>query len=146
MTENEKATICRLRWRELGCAEIAEALGLPEGTVKTYCARNALRDSDLEALFEARREFAVGVVCICCGAALDQSPGHRHKRFCSDACRLAWWNAHRDVVNRKNAHVFICAACGREFSSYDPNRKFCSTPCYMNYRFPSVIKSKDEDQ
>lgn len=135
MTDREKESVSRMRRRGFGYADIARALGIPDGTVKTYCKRNCLQDADLELTYGAWRDFAVPLECRQCGKPLVQGERHKPRSFCSDSCRLAWWNSHRNEVRRKGAHVMACAICGEAFSSYDPNRKFCSTSCYVQSRF-----------
>lgn len=135
MTEREKESTLRLRSRGCGYADIARALGLPEATVKTFCSRNRLLDADLERLYDARRDFSVPLTCLQCGVALGQDAKHKPKRFCSESCRRAWWNARRDAINKKGAHIIACASCGKVFLSYDSHRKFCSHPCYIASRF-----------
>lgn len=52
------------------------------------------------------------------------------KSFCSDACRAAWWNAHRTQVRRKATRTFCCARRGMQFSRYGVTRRsFCSRSC-----------------
>lgn len=135
MTESEKERIRNMRWRDAAYLDIAAALGLPEATVKTFCRRNRLQDSDLQVLKTARQDFAIPAVCIQCGALLVQGIKQKPKRFCSDNCRLAWWNSHREVVKQKKAQKLMCAACGKEFRGYNAGRKFCSHACYIRTRF-----------
>ena len=64
------------------------------------------------------------------------TPGAKRKMFCSDACRVAWWNCHKDLVTRKAVYMIPCAGCGKVFKSYgNRNRKYCSHGCYINARF-----------
>ena len=73
--------------------------------------------------------------CENCGRLVQHTPGHRKKRFCSDACRWTWWNSHPDRVKRKAYYTLTCCQCGEEFDSYgNQNRKFCSRECYYASR------------
>lgn len=135
MTEREKEQIRSMRWRDAAYKEISESLGVSEATIKTFCRRNQLTDTDLLALKSARQDFAIPALCIQCGKPLDQGMKQKPKRFCSDKCRLSWWNTHRDDVKQKNVQKLVCAACGKGFSSYNAGRKFCSHACYIKARF-----------
>ena len=60
---------------------------------------------------------------------------YRPKKFCSDKCRMAWWNAHQDQVTRNAHYSFVCAQCGENFTVYgNASRKFCSRACYLTSR------------
>ena len=53
-----------------------------------------------------------------------------------EKCRLAWWNEHRDSMNRKAVYRLTCAYCGEVFDSYgNKSRKYCSHACYIKDRF-----------
>ena len=116
MTWQEQRTVLKLLSGGAGYKKIATQLGLPVNTVKSFCRR---------------QNGGTEQVCANCGAALVQTPHHKAKRFCSDRCRMAWWNAHQDQVNRKAVYVLTCKYCGKEFESYG-NRKrvYCSRGCY----------------
>ena len=76
--------------------------------------------------------------CLCeyCGKDVKQLPGRKLKRFCSDKCRMAWWNQHQENVNRKANYDYVCAYCGKAFTAYgNANRKYCSHECYIEDRF-----------
>ena len=135
MTNTQKERIQRMRWRDCSYIEISEALGVPEATIKSFCRRNNLQDADLQTLKAAREDFAIPVVCTQCGLMLEQGAKRKPRRFCSDKCRLAWWNSHRHEINHKKIRKLICAACGNEFKSYDAGRKYCSHACYIQTRF-----------
>ena len=78
-------------------------------------------------------------VCEQCGKPIEQNPGRKRKRFCCDACRNKWWNAHLELVKRKAVYTYTCPTCGKEFTVYgNSHRKFCSHACYIAYRFGGV--------
>ncbi len=117
MVQREVNEIVRLQRCGYGYKKIAQITGLPVNGVKTYCRRHPL----------AQGNDADVTVCKQCGKVVTQEPHRKQKLFCSDACRMAWWNAHPGRVNRKAYYTFTCALCGRAFESYgNPNRKFCS--------------------
>lgn len=66
---------------------------------------------------------------------LCRTVGAKEKHFCSDKCRMIWWSAHPEVVNRQALHPFTCAHCGEHCQSYSKkNRKYCSRACYGKAR------------
>lgn len=129
MVQNEIDEIVRLQHCGYGYKRIAQLTGLPINTVKTYCRRHPLSVVDEENM----------TVCRQCGRPIEQQPHRKQKLFCSDACRMVWWNAHPGRVKRKAYYTFTCASCGRAFESYgNHNRKFCSRACYAQYRASEV--------
>ncbi|WP_173452030.1 RNA polymerase subunit sigma-70 [Eubacterium pyruvativorans] len=124
MTNNEKLKIDLLRSEGNGYKRIASETGIPIGTVKAY-----LRRKD-------KAKKAMDHRCPNCGKYVEQTPGRKEKKFCSDACRMAWWNRHPDAVNRKAVYTYNCAYCGGEFLAYgNVRRKYCSHACYIKDRF-----------
>ena len=108
--------IQRLRQEGYGYVRTAQMLGLPENTVKSFCRRHPLS-------IAASSSRAEGL-CPQCGAKVD---GRR--RFCSDACRAAWWNDHREHPNGKSQSRFVCMNCRESFTGYSSqNPKY-----YTNY-------------
>jgi hypothetical protein len=119
MKQQQKEKIIKMRQDGFSYSRISKALGVSENTVKSICRRNNLG-------FQKD-----GIFCLQCGTPLAQTAGVKQKRFCSDKCRLAWWNNHPEAVNRKAIYTFICPVCGLEFESYgNKNRKYCSRTCY----------------
>lgn len=127
MTDAEKEKIRFWRCEGLGYGTIAARLGLSENTVKSFCRRNQLTGV-------ASKE----PLCVCrhCGQAISQLPKRKTRKFCSEACRRAWWKAHPELVHRQAFYLIICAHCGKEFKSYgNQTRKYCSHACYIAARF-----------
>ena len=91
MTNEQKMMIISLRNEGLGYRRVAGRLGISENTVKSFCRR--YKGDEPEA--------PVPGTCKCCGAPVTQTPGRKEKKFCSDECRVKWWNANPDQVNRK---------------------------------------------
>lgn len=113
MTDAQKENIRYLRGEGLGYRAIAARLGISENTVKSFCRRNNLTGV-------ASKEPPQ--VCRQCGQPLAKAPKRKERKFCSEACRRAWWKAHPELVDRKAFYTLTCAECGKEFSSYG-NRK-----------------------
>lgn len=110
-----------LRQQGKGAAEIAEALHLPVNTIKSYLRRHP--------------EVDTSRVCPQCGRPVAQKEGRKEKKFCSDKCRMAWWNSHQSEIKKEAYYTLVCQFCGKEFESYgNQRRKFCSRKCYGNHR------------
>lgn len=131
MTHEEKDRIRILRMRGDSYSSIAAALSLPEGTIKTYCNRSGIKKSDTN-------------LCECCGKPVEQMPERKQKRFCSDKCRLTWWNQNRDKLVRRSGMKKQCPVCGTAFESYDAARKYCCHACYIQDRFGKARFAHDQ--
>lgn len=130
MTDNQKDQIAAMRKGGSGYKRIAQALNLSESTVKSFCKRNGLVSA------EPVNISATANGCKCCGVTVPQAAGRKEKKFCSDRCRMKWWNAHLDLVNRKANYEFVCPVCKRTYTAYgNKNRKYCSHECYIEDRF-----------
>lgn len=124
MTISEKEQILQFQRNGLGYKKIASTLGLPVNGVKTFCRRHPVSDK---------------AKCLFCGAKLTIIPHKKTKKFCSDKCRMAWWNSHPELVKRKAIYTHTCAHCGRSFESYgNRHRIYCSRACYALARRKDV--------
>ena len=131
MTDQQKKQIMAMRLRGDSHAVIADALGLSRNTVKSFCLRN-LRPEPLEV----QAAPALTGTCAQCSTGFVLCPGHRQRRFCSDRCRMTWWNAHRDLLKSKIKVENTCACCGKRFMGYEQQRReFCSHACYIAHRY-----------
>lgn len=137
MTEQQKQQIEKLRRDGYGYIKIAQALGVSQNTVKSYCRRKNLTGSLGTQQPKMRMPSDDGEhFCLCCGTPVVQNPGRKVKKFCSDICRNKWWNHNLDKVNRKANYDFICPHCKKPFTVYgNANRKYCSHECYVADRF-----------
>lgn len=117
MTQELKETIIKLKKSGLGYKAISKETGISLDTVKSIIKRS-------------KEKECLGT-CKCCGMKLKQTPGHRQKIFCSDTCRLKWWNTHSEQRNIKTYHEFKCLTCGKTFISLGNRiRKYCCKECY----------------
>lgn len=124
MTIDEKSRISALRGSGHSYKEIGETLGIPESTIKTFCRRNGLKKDG-----NVRR-------CLFCGQEVIQASGRKEKKFCSDSCRMKWWNDHKERANRNTLSTIECAYCHKKFKAYESAmRKYCSHDCYIEDRF-----------
>lgn len=125
MTKDQINEIEKLRLAGIGYVRIAQQTGIPENTVKSYCRRHPM--------FEAGSSEQV---CAFCGKLVEQHPHRKTKRFCSDKCRMKWWNSHPEQVKRKAVYDYVCPECGKAFTAYgNSGRKYCSHACYISARF-----------
>ncbi len=134
MTSEQAEKIRDMREDGLGCARIGQMLGISKNTVSSFCRSNGLKAGDLK---EAKKRAENGEhYCRCCGKPVEQNPGRKEKMFCSDACRMKWWNRHLYKVNRKAYYEFTCKYCGKTFTAYgNANRKYCCHECYIADRY-----------
>lgn len=131
MTANEKELINRLRERGQGYKKIAATLNLSPNAVKSYFRRHPV---------ESENEMPENV-CPMCGKRLTIVPHKKRKKFCSDKCRMKWWNAHPECVRHKTVSTWACSYCGKEFQYRGRiERKYCSRDCYFKAR------SKEDSQ
>ena len=122
MTDLERSRIIALQNEGLGYKKIARELNLSPNTVKAFFRRRA-------AAQECERYR-----CRYCGIAVTQTPHRKEKKYCSDACRMAWWKEHPEQVRRKYGYAYTCPSCGKAFVSKNPGRMYCSRECYANAR------------
>ena len=129
MTKDEQRRQAQqLRQEGYSFGQIARTLGVASSTVKSWCYRTAEPPSQKE-------QTAPRNVCPQCGGALPPAR-YRVRRFCSDACRAAWWNAHREHPNGKGQASFICQHCKKPFVGYSAqNPKYCCHACYIAARY-----------
>lgn len=133
MTDKQKENIAALRGQGYGYATIAASVGVKKDAVVAYCRKCGLTGTRAES---NSRITADAVFCPNCGSVVTQTVGRKPRRFCSDRCRMDWWNTHPEEVRRKAIYTFVCAACGKPFTAYGNNhRKYCSHQCYIVDRF-----------
>ena len=125
MTNQQKEQIRTMRLQGAGYIKIGKALGISDNTVRSFCRRNGLGENAKNAL-----------PCKQCGKLIKIIPKQKPKKFCSDACRNAWWNEHQECIARKAVYEYTCSCCGKPFTAYGNNhRKYCSHACYIADRF-----------
>ena len=136
MTTEQRGRIIQLRGCGKSYDEISDALGIPVNTISSFCRRAGVdgQSKDIKS---------VGA-CKQCGKLIKSKIGYKQRQFCSDACRLAWWNEHPDQVEKKAIYTFACACCGRTFVAYgNQHRKYCSHACYIAGRYGREAPSYD---
>lgn len=128
MTDEEKSQVLAYREQGLGYKKIASIIGVTENTIKGFCRR--------QMSVEEKVVIAPRFICHLCGKPVEQNPGRKEKKFCSDNCRMKWWNSHIEQVNRKANYEIVCCNCKKHFVSYgNKNRKYCCHDCYLEDRY-----------
>ncbi len=119
MTNHHKTELDRMRRQGATPATIAEKLDLPLATIRSYIYRHPLKEQEN--------------TCPACGKPVLAENRGKKRRFCSDACRMAWWNSHPTDVNKQAFYSITCQHCGKDFLSYgNKNRKYCSRECFLD--------------
>lgn len=156
MTAEQKEQIKILRMEGMGYIRVAQALGLSENTVKSFCRRQGLNsgtsyvsvtgkqtEKEVKSAAVITGEQSARHFCLNCGVVVEQSPNRKEKKFCSDKCRMTWWNANPNRLKRKAIYRYRCPQCNQEFEVYgNAKRKYCSHGCYIAARF----KGGDADE
>ncbi len=129
MTEQEKTHIRELQQQGMSYGDIATQTGISRNTIKSFLRRDIDKPAQLVIA-------PITSSCQYCGCEISMTPHKKAKKFCSDSCRMQWWNAHRDLVKVNVVYQLECQCCHKQFS--DPghkNRKYCSVACYRQARF-----------
>ena len=145
MTEQQKITIRNLREQNFSYIAIARAMSLTVSTIKSYCQRSGLA-GNRKGAFKSQLDNlkALPTFCRCCGSQIIQKEKVKHRIFCSDECRVIWWNSHLELVKRRNPHTDRCICCGNEFTWHGSKvRKFCSHACYIKHRYEGVTNEAE---
>ena len=131
MTDEQKIAIAVLRRKGVGYKTIAKELELSVNTVKSHCRRNP-------SIYEKH-------ICLFCGKPVEQTPGRREKKFCSNSCRMKWWSAHPE--KSRDGVKLVCSTCGKEFIAYrNAKRKYCSHACYIKDRFEDGQNEQEREE
>ena len=136
MKESDKKKIEELWLQGYGSKKIADKLGINVNTVKSFCRRHGLSGDRQQERFNNTDIVVEEPRCKCCGSSIAWRSGTKKKIFCSDSCRMKWWNSHQELVNRKAEYVFVCHNCGKLFTAYgNKERKYCTHSCYIEHRY-----------
>ena len=131
MTSEEKSRLSAMRKAGRSYTEIAAELGISKNTIKTFCRRNGLTSEVESAPVEVTPAPTTERLCPHCGKPVIQPQGRKEKKFCSDRCRLRWWNSHPERITHRVVQTKTCLYCGAEFIAHRNERqKYCSRKCY----------------
>lgn len=100
MTDQQREKIIKLRKLNNGYKAIANKLDIPVDTVKSYCKRHYIIKG-----FPLSDSCPAEHFCLQCGKSIVQDPKRKEKKYCSDACRIKWWNSHSDLIKTKTGHT-----------------------------------------
>lgn len=132
VNQEQKEHITVLRSKGISFGRIAKELGLSINTVKSFCRRN---QSGGIVVAQPVQEISDPILCRQCGKRLNQLPGHRPRKFCSEVCKRSWWAIHPEQSQKKAWHNADCNYCGKGFLYYgNRTRKYCSLICYREHR------------
>lgn len=135
MTSVQKESIKLMRSQGLSYRAVSERTGIGYEAVKSFCRRNGLTGfgSDILKGFNGGEKY---LFCKNCGNRLMQQKNMKRRVFCCDTCRVKWWSAHPEMINRKAVYHFECSYCGKPFTAYgNSGRKYCCHECYIEDRF-----------
>lgn len=140
MKQSDEKRIEGLWLQGYGSKKIANELGINVNTVKSFCRRHGLSGDRQQKKFNSLNTEVKESRCKYCGSFVARRNGAKKKIFCSDRCRMKWWNSHQELVNRKAEYGFACQNCGRQFTAYgNKNRKYCSHRCYIEHRYNKKV-------
>ena len=118
MNDKERNKVIKLRNQGVMPSEISKITGIKIETIKSYFKRH-------------KNLLPKNATCKYCGKKIVSIRGKKNKRFCSDKCRMAYWNSHPELINKQAYYKLTCEYCGKKFLSYgNQRRKFCSRECY----------------
>ena len=127
MTNEQKEQILAYKRDGFGYKKIGQLTCLSENTIKSFCKRNKTKEKQIDVQ---------DGICPYCGTPIQVSTGRKRRKFCSDKCRMKWWNEHLDRVDKKANYEFVCACCKKPFTAYgNAHRKYCCHECYIEDRF-----------
>ena len=92
MTESYKRKIEELWLQGYGSTKIADKLGINVNTVKSFCRRHGLAGDRQQEKINNLDIVVKEPRCKCCGSSIAWKSGRKKKFFCSDSCRMKWWN------------------------------------------------------
>lgn len=135
MTDEQRIRVIEMKEAGETNRAISEELGLSENTIKTFVRRN-----NIHAIVKKPptpvMDNSKGPVCKECGVPIVRYQCRKVKIFCSDKCRMTWWNRNQDQVNRKANYEYECAHCKKPFTAYgNSHRKYCCHECYISDRY-----------
>jgi len=116
MTQNDKEQILNMSNAGMSPTDISNEMGISRNTIKSFLRRSKLTKEE--------------AVCFNCGKLLKFIPHKKKKKFCSDKCRMHYWNTHTNEMSHTNAVIIKCEVCGKDVLSYRKKpRRFCSREC-----------------
>lgn len=129
MTPNQKRRIYDLREKGYSYAQVSVEMDMLLSTVKSFCRRHPFVPPP-PVIPIPEPLYTPGLTCKQCGKPMLQREKTKKKQFCSDSCRMKWWNTHLELIKRKAYYDMTCTQCGISFQSYgNRKRKYCGLAC-----------------
>lgn len=133
MTDEQRQQIKMLRYQGYGYKQIASEVGLSRDSVRGYCIRNGLHGFGTSLAKEYKQVMQkdfLFILCLNCGAQIEQNQSGPKKKYCSMNCKREWEKVHRKT------YIFTCEYCGKDFKALGTKaRKYCDHTCYTRDRF-----------
>jgi len=121
----QKDQIMKLRANGESYSSIASKVDISINTIKAFCRRSNNGE-------EQNNSSSNVELCRQCYNPLTNIENKKKKTFCSNKCRMSWWNNSQNSKNRKSNRQFTCQACEQTFIGTGKRmRKFCSRVCYF---------------
>ena len=121
MTKEELSRVMELRKIGLSYKDISVQTNIPVGTLKSTFSRIEEKCTETNN-------------CKFCKKTLINTTGKKEKKYCSDKCRMSWWNSNREE-GPKVEFLKVCANCQFKFPTRNKNQKYCSHRCYIIFRY-----------
>ena len=122
MSIEEKNRILELRNKEIVVREIAEITNLNKEAVKSFLKRIDKNVKEIRICKECGKEYFVYFKV-------------KSKSFCSDLCRIRWWNKHPENMKNRKESIRKCKCCGKEFIVYgNSKQQFCCKKCARKFQ------------
>ena len=117
MTEKEKRTILDMRAAGKQYKEISAELGIEVSALKVFVHRQ--KHIDVRQCDQCKKVLPMDA--------------RKTQRFCSEKCRNDWWYGHQAELHGERLTTYVCAVCGKRFTSYK-QAKYCSRACFYASR------------
>ena len=123
MTLQQRNAILALRESGTSMRKIAETLGLPLNTVKSFCYRSKTTQKETEHL----------ICCNYCGSIIKQKSNSTVRHFCDRHCYIKWW--HCQSGRSRTVYHKECLYCGKLFDALSKKtQRYCSIACFQASR------------
>lgn len=138
MDKETRKSIFELKSQGVSNKVVAAVLGLKKETLLEFCKKyHLIGTAEVIQLniIELKRQ---SIICPQCYGPIRQKKRGRKKRFCSDACRRAWWKENAEAKKREFEAWYSrkCPTCEKAFIVYgNAHQKYCSRTCYINHRY-----------
>jgi CDP-glycerol glycerophosphotransferase (TagB/SpsB family) len=70
------------------------------------------------------------------------TPYRSFQRYCCDAHRVKYTKGKRTSYTKKAVEVKKCKQCGKDFSTNDGKRHYCSNECYLRYQLELRVEKE----